>query len=219
MWLTADEAVAMGLATDRLVDRPASTLSARAFKGLRFKDLAPAASLIVEAPKVDPAALPGVPPVAAMASPAVASAPHPEPTPAALPAFLDGLDLEVVQAAIREAPELRAKVEAQVVKIAALEAAIEAQERESILAKLRAEGKLTPAQETKLIPKLSMEALRDFEATAPVVVPTSKVREPAKPSTARLLDKPFGELDGAELHEVHEADPEAYAAAKKAAGR
>lgn len=78
-------------------------------------------------------------------------------------------------AALKGATERAEKAETE---LAETKTKAEQQERDGIVAKLRAEGKVTPAQEKDLLPTLNLAGLKAFAATAPKVLGKSDRREP-----------------------------------------
>jgi len=59
----------------------------------------------------------------------------------------------------------------------------EQNERDGIVAKLEAEGKVTPAQKKDLLPNLSLAGLKSFAATAPKVLGSDGKTEPRNDSS------------------------------------
>lgn len=108
-------------------------------------------------------------------------------------------------------------------ELATMRADAEKAERESIVKSLRAEGKITPAQEASLLPALSNEALRAFAATAPATLKGDGVREPksnatpSNKSTAasdapRWNGKTYAELSNVERLSLADEDAELFTA-------
>jgi HK97 family phage prohead protease len=88
--------------------------------------------------------------------------------------------------AMRTAAEQATKLTA---RVAELEQAAEAQEREAVISKLRTEGKCTPAQEKDLFPTLNLTALSAFAGCAPVIVKQSVHTEAPKTKPATGPDR------------------------------
>ena len=95
--------------------------------------------------------------------------------------------------------------------IEAFATATEKSERASVIAKLRAECRVTPAQERDLLPALNLTALKAFAESAPKValLQPSTLREPGNASST-LASKPFSEMTPAEQRELNLADPNLY---------
>lgn len=94
-------------------------------------------------------------------------------------------------------------------------------ERTQIVAKLKGEKKLTPAQEKELVPSLSLEALKAFAKSAPIVMGTSQHREAAgsggtETGTERLKhdSKLYEELSGVAKARLRNSDRDAYDAVR-----
>jgi ATP-dependent Clp protease protease subunit len=80
-------------------------------------------------------------------------------------------------------------------------------EREEILAKLRHEGKITPAQESDLIPRMSLETLKAFAATAVPIMRGDGRREPGKGGSA---GKKWEDMTPTEQRELYATDRAAF---------
>jgi hypothetical protein len=115
-------------------------------------------------------------------------------------------------AALKGATERAEKAEAE---LAAEKTKTEKQERDQIVAKLRAEGKVTPAQEKDLLPTLNLAGLKAFAATAPKVLGKSDRREPGSgPVTSDGAEtwrgKTYAELSNRERADLHAEDAELF---------
>ena len=90
--------------------------------------------------------------------------------------------------------------------------AAETSERDSIVARLRAEKRVTPAQESSLLPKLDLEGLRAFAESAPVVFAEDGLRQPSESRHSGDVDvtKPFALMTGSERAELRKSDLETY---------
>jgi hypothetical protein len=109
-------------------------------------------------------------------------------------------------------------------QVATLTAEIEAgkkkaeeDERTQIVAKLKAEKKITPLQEKQFVPTASLETLKRFAETAPVVMRTSQHTEAAgsgstETSGARLKhdSKLYEELSGVSKAKLRASDRDTY---------
>jgi len=108
-------------------------------------------------------------------------------------------------AAHRTASERLASAESE---LSALRNDREKNERDEIVAKLEAEGKITPAQKESLIPELrTLASLRAFAKTA-VPVLKGDGRKEARNAAAH---KPYSEMTAMEKHALSETDPELFA--------
>jgi phage I-like protein len=82
-------------------------------------------------------------------------------------------------------------------------------ERNDLIAKLRTEGKITPAQEETLLPSMSLATLQAFAKTA---VPVMRGDGKREPGSKGLAAKKFEDLTPAEMRELYNTNPEAFAA-------
>lgn len=106
-------------------------------------------------------------------------------------------------AAYRSATERLTVAESE---LSALRNDREKTEREEIVAKLEAEGKITPAQKEQLIPTLqSLASLKAFAATAVPILKGDGKREPKS-----AAQKPYSEMSNTERAELHASDPELF---------
>ncbi len=114
--------------------------------------------------------------------------------------------IEAGRAAITELPKAQARVKE-------LETAAENAERASIIAKLESEKRLTPAQRDGFAKTASLEALRSFAETAPVIVAASPHHEappaPAASAATAATTAPIT-VDGKRAYE-HLSGPERVA--------
>lgn len=115
-------------------------------------------------------------------------------------------------AAFQSAKERAEKAEAE---LSATNAKLEQQERDQIVAKLRTDGKVTPAQEKDLLPTLNLVGLKAFAATAPKVLGKSDRREPGNgppvPESAETWrGKTYDQLSNRERSELHAEDEELF---------
>lgn len=115
-----------------------------------------------------------------------------------------------IVAALKGADERATAAEKQ---LSELRASAEKSERDQIVATLRAEKRVTPAQEKDLLPALSIEALKAFAKTAPKVsaMASDGLREPGAAATGH---KAFKDMSAAEQRELAISDPELYEALK-----
>jgi len=116
--------------------------------------------------------------------------------------------IEAGKAAAEALPKAQARV-------AELERAAEDRERDALIAKLEGEKRLTPAQRDGFAKTASLETLRAFAATAPVVVAPSQHHEAAPaPVTAKEAErwngKTFAELTPNERHALYREDADLY---------
>jgi ATP-dependent Clp protease, protease subunit len=229
-WLTADEAVEFGFATGKLGEQQAQPLPAITLAKIHAKSWEPlkAAAMVLD-----------VPPSAEEPAPAVeAQVTLPPPMDALLSqvgvASVDAITTAIAMAA--EVPELRAQLDlasaslqethakatAAEAQAADLRAQLEQKERDGIVAKLRADGKITPALESALLPKLDLDGLRAFASSAPRVVPQSGALEASSHGAdglERYMGKLFAELSSAELTRLHTDDVALYRRMRTQAGR
>lgn len=77
-------------------------------------------------------------------------------------------------------------------------------ERDEVIAKLEAEGKCTPVQKTELFPKLSIDGLKAFAATAVPILRGDGKREP------KSATKAYKDMTNAERVALHDSDPELF---------
>lgn len=124
--------------------------------------------------------------------------------------------------AIAAARASAAELEKAQTRVAELEQEKLASESDSILAKLKSEGRITPDQEATLFPALSIEGKRAFAACAPKVLVKEEIREPA-PADAQTANeyngKPFWKLTPKERAECHAKNPDLYRAMRQQARR
>jgi len=113
------------------------------------------------------------------------------------------------KAAVGQVAELSAKLEG-------IEKARETDERAGIVTQLKADKKLTPAQEKDLVPALSLDGLKAFAKSAPVVIGKSANEEPSGDgkvgSAARLSHegKTYEQLSGTEKAALRDSDRPAF---------
>ncbi len=107
--------------------------------------------------------------------------------------------------ALNSAKERLAEAEA---KLAELTAKQEQGERDEIVAKLEAEGKITPAQKEALLPSLSLAGLKKFASTAVPVLKGDGKKEPG--GNKAYTGKTFKQLSAAEARQLHDDDPETF---------
>jgi ATP-dependent protease ClpP protease subunit len=231
-WLTADEAVEFGFATGKLGEQKAQPVPSITLSSIYAKSWEPLklAAMVLEAPHVAEAPDPEVVMVNLPPDPVAAKA---QATSEIL-AQVGAESIDAAKAAVQEAPGLRqqladakdflevadanlssanAKVSAAEAQAAALRSQLDQRERDSIVAKLVAERKTCPAQ-ADFLASLSLEALRAYALTAPVVVPQSKVTEAAHASDGvdRWNGKSWAELRKSpeEMRALFDADPELF---------
>lgn len=209
-WMNADEAIASGFAHSKLADSavPLPAEALRLFPETNWEPLR-AVAMIDEA-KVEAAASRA----AADASPSLfeqALAAH---------GIKTVEEVERMVALAKEASALKADLEkasaeskAAEAQATSLRSQLDQREREGIVAKLVAERKTCPAQ-ADFLASLSLEALRAYALTAPVVVPQSKVTEAAHASDGvdRWNGKSWAELRKSpeDMRALFDADPELF---------
>lgn len=111
-----------------------------------------------------------------------------------------------ILAALKGADE---RAQAAETALADLRAKAEQADRDGIVATLRAEGKVTPAQEKDLLPALSLEALKAFARTAPKITALTKDNL-SEPGAGAPVTKAFKDMSAAEQRELALSDPELY---------
>jgi HK97 family phage prohead protease len=137
----------------------------------------------------------------------------------ALRTILDALGVTTADAARGAVEALRASSEAlktSEARVAELEKASEERDRASLVAKLEAEKRITPAQREGFCKTASLETLRAFAETAPIIVGASQHREPAATAPAKAAaaerwnGKTFAELTPNERHALYLEDADLY---------
>ncbi len=109
------------------------------------------------------------------------------------------------QAALAEVSKLTAKV-------GEYEKASSDRERADIVAKLKADKKITPALETWAL-TADVAALKGFAAAAPVITQLSSTKTVA-PADGSGLGRTWSSMTPMQKHELHNTDPDLYAALK-----
>jgi ATP-dependent Clp protease, protease subunit len=223
LWMSADEAIAEGFAHRKLTDAalPLPAMALEQFPAESWEPLR-AAALVTEVPPVveaeaSAASSPEAQAVAAftmesaLAQLGFASVNEAAQAKAAMDEVMDLRNQMAMASASLQ--ETHAKATAAEAQAADLRAQLEQKEREGIVATLTAERKTCPAQ-ADFLASLSLEALRAYQKTAPVIVPQSKVTEAATASDGvdRWNGKTWAELrkDPAEMRALFEADPELF---------
>lgn len=110
-----------------------------------------------------------------------------------------------------------AKVQAQ---LDTLKGQVEAGERETIVAKLRAEKKVTPAMEQGFVATMPIAQLKAFAAVAPRIVPDA-IPQPPNPGASALTTpdgRKWAELKPMERAKLKNEHPELYDAMRAQAG-
>lgn len=131
-------------------------------------------------------------------------------------ALLGALGVPTADAARGAIEALRANataLEKSTARVAELERDREEGERTAIIAKLETEKRLTPAQREGFAKTASLETLREFAKTAPVVAGSSAHREAApagEASASTWHGKTFASLTPAERHALHQEDANLY---------
>jgi hypothetical protein len=116
-------------------------------------------------------------------------------------------------AALKGANERAQAAETQ---LSEMRAEAEKVERAGIVEKLRADGKVTPAQEQSLLPALSLESLKAFAATAPAILKGDGHREPNAGKS--YAGKAYAEMTNLERAELHADDPDLFTQLRNQAG-
>jgi ATP-dependent protease ClpP protease subunit len=80
-------------------------------------------------------------------------------------------------------------------------------ERNELIAKLRSEGKITPAQEETVLPSMSLATLQAFAKTA---VPVMRGDGKREPTNKGYQGKPYDKLTNVERAELKRTDPETF---------
>lgn len=106
--------------------------------------------------------------------------------------------------------------------LSALEQEKEASEADKLLAQLKAENRISPAQEKDLWPSLSLESKKSFAKSAPPIGPGGKVQQEEtsgnKTTATTWNGKSYTELSGTEKAKLKKEDPELFAAMRKDSG-
>lgn len=130
--------------------------------------------------------------------------------------LLAALSVASVDAAIGaiEAGKAAAQTaEALQAKLTDAQAKSEADEASALLEKLRAESRITPAQEGELWNSLGIDGKRAFAKSAPKISSPSRAAAPAPGNSPGA--KAFEQLTPMERHSLHASDPETYNALRE----
>lgn len=118
--------------------------------------------------------------------------------------------IEQSKAALTERDELRAQVAKQA-------AEIEDGKRSAIVKQLRAEGRVTPAQEREFLPTLSLDALTAYAKSAPVLLSKSAHEEPETDTKTNTFNgKTWKQLSVGEMQQLYTQNADLYARMKPA---
>lgn len=122
-------------------------------------------------------------------------------------------------AAGKSASEALQKAQAD---LSSLQQEKEAAEADKLLAQLKTENRISPAQEKDLWPSLTLEGKRSFAKSAPPLGPGGAVQQEEnhsnKTTATTWNGKSYTELSGREKEELKAEDPELFSAMRKAAG-
>lgn len=123
-------------------------------------------------------------------------------------------------AKIRAGAVARAELSKVQAQLDTLRGQVEAGEREKILAKLRTEKKVTPAMERDFVATMSLDQLKAFATVAPRVVPEA-IQQPPNPGASALTTpdgRKWADLKPMERAKLKTHHPELYDAMRAQAG-